>query len=94
MQTVSPDQFESKFNGWMNEYLMIQIEELQNQNYRNHNFEGVLKRITTKHGSGQMKNIDTTACENTAIVGCNTNKTDLYGLIRAPEAERVRMVIL
>ena len=54
----------------------------------------MLKRITTKHGSGQKKGVDTVACENTAIVGCNTNKTDLYGLIRAPEAERVQMVIL
>ena len=54
---ASPDQFESKFNGWINEYLMIQIEELQNENYRNHNFEGVLKRITTKHGSDKRKEL-------------------------------------
>ena len=46
-----------------------------------------------KHGSVQKISINTTACENTAIVGWNTNKSDLYGLIRAPEAERVRMVI-
>ena len=91
---ASPDQLESKFNGWMQDYLMIQIEELQNENYRNHTFEGVMKRFTTKHGSGQKKGVDTTACENCAIVGCNTNKPDLYGLINAPEAERVRMVIL
>ena len=91
---VSPDQAESKFNGWMYDYLMIQFEELQNDNYRNHNFEGILKRITTKQGSGQKKGVDITACENCAIVGCNTNKPDLYGLVNAPEAERVRMVIL
>ena len=84
----------TRFTGWVHDLLMLHIEELQNSNYRNHEFETVVKQITTKNGSGEKKGIDTKANEHHAIVGFNTNQKDLYGLIRADDATISRLVIL
>jgi len=91
---VQQQQITGKFTGWVSDLLMVHVEELQNTNYRNHEFETVIKQITTKNGSGEKKNIDVKAGEHRAIVGFNTNQEDLYGLIRADEATISRLVIL
>jgi hypothetical protein len=80
-------------NGFLVDYLMAHIEELQNDNYRNHFFENLLKILTTKNSDCRKLYKDTVGAINIAIVGCNTNKDDLYGLIRlavdSPEIQRV-----
>jgi hypothetical protein len=87
-------QLEGKFTGWAQDLLMIHVEELQNSNYRNHDFERIIKQMTTRNSSGEKKFQDTKAGENSAIVGVNTNKPDLYGLIRGDEALISRLVII
>lgn len=91
---ATQQQLTSRFNGWACDLLMLHVEELQNSNYRNHDFEGIIKQMTTKMGSGEKKGVDTKACEHHAIIGFNTNQKDLYGLIRADEATISRLVIL
>ena len=91
---VQQQQLTSRFTGWAHDLLMLHVEELQNTNYRNHDFETIIKQITTRNGSGERKGIDTKASEHHAIVGFNTNQKDLYGLIRADEATISRLVIL
>lgn len=91
---VQQQQLTSRFTGWAHDLLMLHVEELQNSNYRNHDFETIIKQMTTKNGSGERKGVDTQASEHHAIVGFNTNQKDLYGLIRADEATISRLVIL
>lgn len=91
---VQQQQLTSRFTGWAHDLLMLHVEELQNSNYRNHDFETIIKQITTRNGSGERKGIDTQASEHHAIVGFNTNQKDLYGLIRADDATISRLVIL
>ena len=71
-------------NGFLTDYLYAHIEELQNEQYRNHFFETLLKQMTTKNTASRKLYKDTVATVNRAIFGFNTNKEDLYGLIRLP----------
>lgn len=91
---VQQQQLTSRFTGWAHDLLMLHVEELQNSNYRNHDFETIIKQLTTKNGSGERKGVDTQAAEHHSIIGFNTNQKDLYGLIRADEATISRLVIL
>lgn len=91
---VQQQQLEGKFTGWAQDLLMIHVEELQNSNYRNHDFERIMKQMTTRNASGEKKFQDTKGGENHAIVGVNTNKHDLYGLIRGDEPGISRLVII
>jgi hypothetical protein len=87
-------QLEGKFTGWAQDLLMVHVEELQNDNYRNHHFERIIKQMTTRNASGEKKFKDVEGTINNAIIGLNTNKEDLYGLIRGDEALVTRLVIL
>jgi hypothetical protein len=79
----------------MSDFLMLHIEELQNDNYRNKNMETLLKQKTTREGGGQRKYKDADKGENNnAIIDFATNQEDLYGMIRADEALLSRLVIL
>jgi hypothetical protein len=82
MPTAKVENIEDQFNSWQTTMLMIDIEELQNENYQNHHFETTVKQMTTKATSSRAMHCETKNATNQAIIRCNTNKSDLYGLIR------------
>jgi hypothetical protein len=85
---------EDQFNSWQSKVLMIHIEELQNENYQKHHFETPVKQFTTKESSSRAMHCETQQSTNQAIWGCNSDKSDLYGLIRADDATISILVIL
>ena len=82
------------FNSWLSENLMVHFEEADTDNYRNREFETLVKRITSPAGSSRAMYQTTKAVEHTAIVGMNSNDPTLFGLIRADEATLSRLVII
>ena len=92
---ATPEQVVSDmFNSWQKNLLMLHMEEVQNENYRNKNMERVIKRLTTLESSGRGMYKETESVKNQAIVGFNTNQSDLYGLVRADKATLSRLVII
>ena len=92
---ATPEQVVSDmFNAWQKNLLMLHMEEVQNENYRNKNMERVIKRLTTLESSGRGMYKETESSKNKAIVGFNTNQPDLYGLVRADKATLSRLVII
>ena len=92
---ATPEQVVSDmFNAWQKNLLMLHMEEVQNENYRNKNMERVIKRLTTLESSGRGMYKETEGSKNKAIVGFNTNQPDLYGLVRADKATLSRLVII
>ena len=92
---ATPEQVVSDmFNAWQKNLLMLHMEEVQNENYRNKNMERVIKRLTTLESSGRGMYKETESTRNQAIVGFNTNQSDLYGLVRADKATLSRLVII
>jgi hypothetical protein len=88
------ENIEDQFNSWQSKMLMVHIEELQKENYQNHHFEATVKQLTTKESSSRAMHCEAAQSVNQAIWGCSTNKSDLYGLIRADEATIQRLAIL
>jgi hypothetical protein len=91
---VKGEQFKDLFTGQFNDLLMLHVEELQNENYRNKEFETTIKQFTTREASDRRLYKGTTKGEHHAIIGLNTNQPDLYGLIRGDSALIERLVIL
>jgi hypothetical protein len=88
-------QVTGRFNGWACDLLMLHFEELQNDNYRNKEFETFIKQFTTPTGSGERKFKENGGDEkHNAILGFNTNQPDLYGVIRGDEALISRLALL
>jgi hypothetical protein len=73
---------------------MLHVEEAEASNYQYHSLDTVVKRITTISGSSRAMYKTTEDKRHWAIVGMNTTKSDLYGMIRGDEALRSRLVIL
>jgi len=89
------EQIESdSFNAWIVRNLLVWIEEAQQSNYKSQNINQRVKQLTTKNASARGMYNETKAARNWAIYGMNTNKKDLYGLIRADDATISRLVIL
>ena len=84
----------SQFNSMMYDYLNVNFEELQNDNYRNQFFEIFLKQTTNRQGLVRRMYKESENAEIRAIVSLNTNSNDLYGLIRADDAVISRLCIL
>ena len=84
-----------KFNSWTARNLMIWLEEAENgkTNYKNHTIEQRVKQLTTKNTNLRGMYAESLAARNWAIVGMNTNQTDLYGLVRGPHPLIPRLVI-
>jgi hypothetical protein len=91
---VKGEQFKDLFTGQFNDLLMLHVEELQNDNYRNKEFETTIKQFTTREASDRRLYKGTVKGEHHAIIGLNTNQPDLYGLIRGDNALIERLVIL
>ena len=93
--SVAHSQLTEKINGWTTDYLMIHVEELQGTEYLNKDFAAWIKRATMRKASIRKMYSDTTDGENWAIIGLNTNQTDLYGLATTnDEALQSRLVVL
>ena len=84
----------SEFNGLFYEFLNVNFEELQNENYRNQFFEIIIKQTTNRKGAHRKMFHDVTQGEIKAIVSLCTNSKDLYGLIRADGSTLSRLCIL
>jgi hypothetical protein len=92
---VVPKQLEEdQFNNWTFEKLMLHVEEAETDNYQRHNLDSIVKRITTLNGSGRAMYQETQDKRHWAMFGMNSNKSDLYGMIRGDEALISRLVIL
>ena len=92
---VQHSQLTEQFNGWAQDYLMIHVEELQGTEYVDRRFATTIKQMTTRNASSRKLYKDTVAGENHAIIGLNTNQSDLYGLATSnDEALLSRLVIL
>jgi hypothetical protein len=94
MCSAKVENIEDQFNSWQSNMLTVHIEELQNENYQNHHFETTVKQLTTKESSSRAMHCEAQQSVNQAIWGCNSNKSDFYGLIRSDEATINRLVIL
>ena len=84
----------SQFNTILYDYLNVNFEELENDNYRNQFFETYLKQNTNRKGTKRAMYHDAVAAEIRAIVSLNTNSKDLYGLINAKDEVISRLCIL
>ena len=84
----------SEFNSMLYDYLNVNFEELENENYRNQFFESFIKRSTNRKGIVRRLYHEAETDEIRAICSLNTNSNDLYGLIRADNAVISRLVIL
>jgi hypothetical protein len=92
---IDPRQLESdQFNNWIYEKLMLHVEEAETTNYQKHNLDSIVKRITTLNGSGRGVYQETMEKRHWAIFGMNTNKSDLYGMIRGDEALISRLAVV
>ena len=91
---VKHSQLTENINGWTTNYLMIQVEELEGNEYLTKEFQAWIKRATVRDTSVRLMNKDAFAGQNNAIIGLNTNKNDLYGLIYGDEALISRLVII
>ena len=91
---VKHSQLTENINGWTANYMMIQVEELEGNEYLTKEFQAWIKRATVRDTSIRVMNKDAYAGQNNAIIGLNTNKTDLYGLVYGDEALISRLVIL
>ena len=91
---VKHSQLTENANGWATDYLMIHVEELEGDEYLKKDFSSWIKRATTRDTSIRKMYRDAYAGTNNAIIGLNTNKKDLYGLLYGDEALLSRLVIL
>ena len=83
------------FNAWVVRNLFMWIEEVQKETYQTGSLEQKVKLMTTKQASVRGMYDMTKNARNWAIIGMNTNKKDLYGLIRSNDpAVHERLVIL
>jgi len=82
------------FNAWLVNNLLVWIEEAQQSNYKSKVLAQRVKQLTTKNASARGMYSETKTARNWAIYGMNTNKKDLYDLIRADDATVSRLVIL
>ena len=89
---ISDNQSESRFNGYLCEYLFEWFEEIENENYQNRKFETFIKRITTETISSEKKGVDPKADLFRSLIGMSTNQSDLYGLVRSHHAVQTRLV--
>ena len=81
-------------NSWIGENLLINIEEVDSSAYVDKGLSNFIKTNTTKKSSFRGMYKETKGGRNWAILGMNTNQSDLFGLIRADGATRERLVIL
>lgn len=92
---IKSHETKSDYAGWMNQYLNLSFEELDNEEYRNKFFETFLKQsVSDSPTSCRRLYKETVQREFKSIVSMNTNSTDLYGMIRADSATIQRMVVL
>ena len=92
---VRQEQIENDtFNAWTVNNLQINIEEAQQSNYKSKTLGQRVKQMTTKNASVRGMYNETKSARNWAICSMNTNKKDLYGLIREDIATTSRLVIL
>ena len=82
------------FNSWMSRNLLIWMEEVEESVYKTKGLSNNVKLLTTKNGSIRGMYKETATSRNWAIVGMNTNQSDLYGLVRADPATISRLVII
>ena len=91
---VRENEAKSDFNSFLYDYLNVNFEELENDNYRNRFFETFIKKTTNRKGTVRRMYHEAESGEIQAIVSLNTNSNDLYGLIRADNATISRLCIL
>lgn len=92
---VNHKQLTETINGWTTDYMMIHVEELQGNEYADKSFAQWIKQATVRSASIRKMHQDTVAGQNNAIIGLNTNQTDLYGLATTSDgAVQERLVIL
>ena len=84
-----------RFNSWMGQTLLVGFEELENDNFRNKWFETFIKQSTSTSGSVRAMYRETTGTTQFRfILMLNTNQPDLYGMVRADDALKSRLVIV
>jgi len=81
-------------NAWQERMLLLWAEEVQNDKYRNEDMEKTIKLMITPEGSFRDMYKTAKSGEKHFIAGMNSNKPDLYGLIRADDATITRLVIV
>lgn len=84
------------FNKWVTENLFIWLEEVQGnrQNIDVLLFSKLVKTLTTEEASNRGMFSETKKSRHIAIIGFNTNQSDLKGLTRADWATQSRLVII
>jgi hypothetical protein len=84
---------DEKFNGWMFEKLMLNLNEIENDAYGSR-LQKYVKEATTFEGSARGMMKETTKRQRLALCSMVTNDSKLSGLVRADDATKSRLVII
>ena len=85
---------QSDFNSFLFDYLNLNFEELENENYRNDFFATFIKRASGRNGQKRRMYHDYETAEYKCIVSVNTNSADCYGVVRADRPALERCVVI
>ena len=92
-KNLTTEMIMEKHNGWMDTFMAI-LEEAQNENYTNHVFAGILKRIINKLLDVRGLYQEVSGIVNHMIFCMLSNDPCIYGLTREEWALVSRLVII
>ena len=85
---------QSDFNSFLFDYLNLNFEELENENYRNKFFETFIKRTSGRTGQKRRMYHEYETGQYMCITSVNTNSSDCYGVVRADRPTLERCVFI
>jgi hypothetical protein len=91
---IQPSASKDQFNDWLSSQLYIAFEEAETDNYTDKEMNAYVKRFTNTDLGVRAMRTSLTKGKNYAIGVLCTNDAGLYGLLRADEAVKRRLVVV